>query len=208
MLGAMPPRRRRVIPSAVLPEPSAERAGKTSAPPLDPLKRGDLLHRLLQFLAELPPARRQDAGARFLTAAAVDLSANVRDGLATEALAVLEHPELAVLFGSQSRAEVAILARLPGRKGAPEIEVSGRIDRLVVSPEAVLIADFKTDAPPARPEQAPAAYVTQLALYRAVIGRLYPGRRVRAYLIWTAAPAMHEIAAARLDTALERVTSA
>ena len=53
--------------------------------------------------------------------------------------------------------------------------VSGQIDRLVVTPDAVLIVDFKTNhAPPANAADAPPAYVRQLALYRAVLGRLYP----------------------------------
>ena len=53
--------------------------------------------------------------------------------------------------------------------------------------DAVLIADYKTNRPaPRRPEDAPAAYVAQLALYRAVLAKLYPGRAVRAALVWTA----------------------
>ena len=41
---------------------------------------------------------------------------------------------------------------------------------------AVLIADYKTNRPaPQRIEDVPRAYVRQLALYRAVLGRALPG---------------------------------
>jgi len=81
--------------------------------------------------------------------------------------------------------------------------VSGQIDRLVVAPSEVLIVDFKTNhAPPERAAEAPAAYVRQIALYRAVLRRLYPERAVRAALIWTERPEMMEISAAALDAEL------
>jgi ATP-dependent helicase/nuclease subunit A len=173
---------------------------------LDPRERGNLLHRLLQFLPDQPPAERGEAARRFLTIAARELASTDRDALAAEALAVLEHPDLAALFGAESRAELDILARLAEMPG---IEVSGRIDRLAITPEAVLIADYKTDAtPPRSPREAPDNYVKQLALYRAVLKKVYPKKALRAYLIWTAAPAIHEIPAARLDAALKIVTSA
>ena len=78
------------------------------------------------------------------------------------------------MFAEGSRAEVAIVGRLalPGR---PPALVSGQIDRLVVTPNEVLIVDFKTNhAPPTAAAEAPQAYVRQLALYRAVLPQLYP----------------------------------
>ncbi len=51
----------------------------------------------------------------------------------------------------------------------------------------------------------PPAYVAQLALYRAVLQRLYPDRPIRAVLIWTDVPDVMELSAASLDAALARV---
>jgi ATP-dependent helicase/nuclease subunit A len=85
--------------------------------------------------------------------------------------------------------------------------VSGLVDRLAVTADSVLIADYKTNRPaPRRPEDVP-TYVTQLALYRAVLARLYPGKRVRAALIWTDVPDLMELSATALDAALAGVTS-
>jgi ATP-dependent helicase/nuclease subunit A len=87
--------------------------------------------------------------------------------------------------------------------------VSGQVDRLVVTRDAVLIADFKTDrGPPKRIDMVPAGYISQLALYRAVLMKLYPDRPVRAALIWTEVPDLMELSPNILDAALARVTSA
>ncbi len=70
--------------------------------------------------------------------------------------------------------------------------MSGQVDRLVVTPQAVLIADYKTNRPaPQQPRRSAGAlpgYVAQLALYRAVLAQLYPDRPVRAALVWTDTP--------------------
>jgi ATP-dependent helicase/nuclease subunit A len=83
--------------------------------------------------------------------------------------------------------------------------VNGQVDRLAVTADAVRIADFKTDRP--APRAAPQSYVAQLALYRAVLARLYPDRPIRAALIWTEGPELVELSAGELDRALAAVTS-
>jgi ATP-dependent helicase/nuclease subunit A len=54
----------------------------------------------------------------------------------------------------------------------------------------------------------PPSYVRQLALYRAVLRKIYPTRTVRAALIWTETPDLMELSQDVLDTALAHVTSA
>ncbi|MGC1447419.1 MAG: hypothetical protein WA837_18285, partial [Xanthobacteraceae bacterium] len=54
-------------------------------------------------------------------------------------------------------------------------------------------------------EEAPPHYVTQLALYRAVLGRLYAGKTIRAALVFTGGPLLLEVPATAMDTALEAV---
>ena len=71
-----------------------------------------------------------------------------------------------------------------------------------------MIADFKTNRnPPRQIENVPPSYIRQLALYRAILMNLYPGRLVRAALIWTEVPDLMELSPAILDAALARVTS-
>jgi ATP-dependent helicase/nuclease subunit A len=169
-------------------------------------RRGTIIHRLLQELPKFPTASRSEEAARFLARTASDLADATRGNLAAEALAVLDHPEFAILFGPQSRSEVELLGRLTGSSG--EDERVRRIDRLVVMPDSILIADYKTDVrPPARPEDAPEAYLAQLARYRALLGQSLPGRAMRAFLVWTAGPAIQEVPQNLLDDVWRRVTS-
>ncbi|WP_348253278.1 PD-(D/E)XK nuclease family protein, partial [Salmonella enterica] len=81
--------------------------------------------------------------------------------------------------------------------------VSGRMDRLVVLPDRVLVIDYKTNRPaPARVEDADPAYLLQLAVYAAILRDLYPGRAVEAALVWTDGPRLMAVPQALLDAAL------
>ena len=149
-------------------------------------RRGDLIHRLLQILPDLAPTDWA-AGAAALLSRERDLSEAQRAEMADAALSVLADPRFAEVFGPGSRAEVAIAgsaARLP-----PGLKVSGRIDRLVILPDRVLVADFKTNRPsPARIEDADPAYLRQMAIYAAVLAEIFPNRRIEAALVWTDGP--------------------
>jgi ATP-dependent helicase/nuclease subunit A len=166
------------------------------------LQRGTLVHRLLQSLPDIESARRGDAATRYLDRNAADWSEAERAALAKSVLALIADPRFAGVFSAGSCAEVSIVGRL-ARTGRPPALVSGQIDRLVVTSAEVLIVDFKTNhAPPTRAAEAPPAYVRQLALYRAVLGKLYPDRPIRAALLWTETPDLMEISAPALDAAL------
>jgi ATP-dependent helicase/nuclease subunit A len=165
--------------------------------------RGVLLHRLLQSLPDVPPAARAEVARRHLARAAHDFSEQDRELVWEQARQLLDDPRFKRLFAPGSRAEVPVVARLTDRKGGA-VAVSGYVDRLAVADDCVLIGDYKTGQPlPHRRD----AYVAQLALYRAVLARLYPDRPVRAALIWTDVPDLMEISAACLDAALAAVTS-
>ena len=105
---------------------------------------------------------------------------------------------LHALFGPESRAEVAVAARVDLAPGHA-VDVAGQIDRIGIAPDAVYIADFKTGTPSDEPTT---RHVLQLALYGAAVAPLYPGRPVRAFLVWTAGPRAIEIPPDRLEAAL------
>jgi ATP-dependent helicase/nuclease subunit A len=171
------------------------------------LQRGTLVHRLLQSLPEVAAERRRDAALKYLARNADDWLEADREALAGSLLGLIDDPRFGQVFGPGSRAEVSIVGRLE-RPGRPPALVSGQIDRLVVTPDEVLIVDFKTNhAPPRHPAQAPAGYVRQLALYRAVLARLYPQLPVRAALLWTETPELMEISAPALDAELASASS-
>lgn len=150
--------------------------------------RGTLVHRLLQSLPELSPESGEVAARRYLALPAHGLAPEEQDDIARETLAVLRHPDFAPLFGPESRAEVPVVGLIDGKA------LSGRIDRLVVTGDSVLIVDYKTNRPPpATASEVAPAYIEQLAAYRAALERIYPGKRVRTALLWTDGPTLMEI---------------
>lgn len=156
--------------------------------------RGRLLHGLLQRLPDLPAAERPGRARAWLVPQGV--SPDAAEALIAEAIAVLEDPTFAAVFAPEGRAEAAIAGTVFGRP------VVGQVDRLVVTPEAVLIVDYKSDRTVPAASAPPAAYVRQLALYRAALQPAFPDRPVRCALLWTAAPRLDAIDEAVLTEAL------
>jgi len=187
-----------LTPSRAAPPPPS-RTGSHAAR-RERLEIGRLVHTLMQELPDISPERRRLAAERFLERNAGAFDAGRREPLIQRVLEILMHPELAPLFAAGSRAEVAIAGAFP-RPGRPELIVSGRIDRLAVMEDAVLLADFKTGWDPGG---APAAYVEQLALYRAALAQLQPNREIRAMLIWIETGRIATIASEALDEALSQ----
>jgi ATP-dependent helicase/nuclease subunit A len=166
----------------------------------DRFKRGLIVHRLLQSLPELPIPDRAAAARRFLALPVHGLAAAEQQEIGDETLRVLSEPGFAALWGPDAQAEVSVVGLIPGTTPGAEHALSGQIDRLVVTPERVLIVDFKTVRPaPASDADVPALYLQQLATYRAAIGRIYPGRRIDCALLWTDGPFLMPISAELLD---------
>jgi ATP-dependent helicase/nuclease subunit A len=165
--------------------------------------RGILLHRLLQSLPELPLEAREAAALRYLAQTAPDLAQAEKEKLAREALAVIASPDCTEIFGPESRAESELIARIAD--GAREIKIPARLDRIKVSDRLVTFADFKSDAfVPGSLAEIPEHYIAQLSAYRAALAQAFPGRALRALLIFTAALRVFEIPEESLESAWQR----
>ncbi|MCP4382662.1 MAG: double-strand break repair helicase AddA [Hyphomicrobiales bacterium] len=159
-------------------------------------ERGRLIHRLLESLPEVPPPERRDIGRRFLETTASTWSETDRTTLLDETLTVFDQAEFASVFAPGSRAEVEVA----GRIGAARL--SGRVDRLAITDDRVLVVDFKTNRPaPTSVADVPHDYVMQLALYVTILERLYPNKAVEAAILWTDRPALMAIPSDSLQTA-------
>ncbi|HTM76644.1 MAG TPA: PD-(D/E)XK nuclease family protein, partial [Devosia sp.] len=167
-------------------------------------RQGIALHALLEHLPRLDPALWPMVVSRALPELLPDAPA-LHQAVGDKAQAILRRPELAELFGPGSRAEVPFLLDIL-RHGEPA-QLAGRIDRLVVDTDQVLVVDYKSDAePPAESGQVPPAYLTQLGLYALVAGQLFPGRTVRAAILWTALESLMELPQAALAAATDGFT--
>ena len=182
---------------APAPSPLAKVAG------LGRYRRGEVIHRLLQILPDIAPSERRAAGGRLL-AAERDLTDDQRAEMAAAAFGVLEDDRFAAVFGPGSRAEVALAGTSPALpKG---LAISGRVDRLVVTDDQVLVVDYKTNRPaPARIENADPAYLAQMAVYVAVLREVFPDRRVEAALVWTDGPKLMPVPEKVISESLQRI---
>ncbi|WP_086608349.1 double-strand break repair helicase AddA [Erythrobacter donghaensis] len=184
-------------PRPLAPSSAGEDAG--AQPPLPPeatrdaARRGSLIHALLERLPDVPAAEREAAAQGWLARQAPDLAEAARDEMLAAALAVLDHPDFAALFSPQALAEVPLAATVDG------VVVAGTADRLLIEDTRITVVDFKTTRrPPASVADIPRATLRQMAAYVAALEAIYPGRAVRAGVLYTHAPLLFDLDPATL----------
>ena len=165
--------------------PSAIAADGVSAPPPSPemraaARRGTALHALFERLPEVAPERRRAVGEAFVAGAFPEQDA---PALVTTALGILDEPQFSAVFAPEALAEAPVAAVVG------DIVVTGTVDRLLVSDSEVLVVDFKTGRRvPADAESIDPYYLRQMGAYVAALQRVFPGRPVRAALLYTEGP--------------------
>ncbi|MGH6860580.1 MAG: double-strand break repair helicase AddA, partial [Phyllobacterium sp.] len=190
---------------AVPPATGSPVLGREGGNPSFAIRRGTVIHALLQTLPNLPAAQRMPAAERYLARAAFDWEPEEASNALQSVFRVLDDPRFAAVFAPGSMAEVAVMGTLHLR--GKDHAVSGVIDRLAVGPGRVVIVDYKTNRPPPRDiAGVPDAYIAQLALYRRLLEPLYPGKAVEAALLFTEGPHLIDIPATEMQDAIDRLT--
>ncbi len=172
--------------AAALVEPQAELADVSTSPVLherdEPgfaIERGTAVHRLLQYLPEIEAETRAASAEKYLDRHGRDWRPDQRRSALDAVMRVMSDPRFAGVFAIGSRAEVAIAGHL--KVAGVERAVSGKIDRLAVSDDEVLLVDYKTNrVPPRDIGQVPPGYIAQVAVYSALLRQVYPDRKVSA----------------------------
>lgn len=185
-------------PRPLAPSSAGEEQGPD--PPLAPeiakdaARRGTLIHALLERLPDVAPDDRREAAKRWLSRRAGDLDEAMRGEMLESALIVLQETDFAEIFSDKALAEVPLTAQVGG------VVIAGTADRLLVTPDSVTVVDFKTSRrPPKDPDHIPKGTVKQMAAYASALEVIYPGRKIRAAVLYTHAPQLFEIARAKLD---------
>lgn len=176
-------------PEPVPPHPlSPSQPSRPDPAPLSPtapdrlagLLRGRLVHRLLQTLPDLPEPERLPAATRFLAHPGHALDPASQAALRQEVMALLDDPQFAAIFRPEARTEAPLAGRIGTRM------VVGQVDRLLVTDEAVLVVDYKTNRPPPSVvSEVDPAYLDQMTLYRGLLTQVFPRHRIEAALVWT-----------------------
>jgi ATP-dependent helicase/nuclease subunit A len=142
----------------------------------DPIaaRRGIAIHALLQDLPDIAPEKRETFARRKATRMGLD------EVEVFKLVHLLNDPDLAPFLGSESRAEAELRGSLAdGRM------VSGRVDRVTILPNEILLLDYKSDRSVLESLTLEHPYTQQMALYAELLKNAYPERSVRAALLWT-----------------------
>lgn len=206
----------RVLPEQSLPRPlSPSKASMVieDAPNIDPagmiespilqtdvskqkklsIERGQLIHRLLEYLPDICPSKRQALLQNYLKQQASHFDKEILQDIEHMVLNLINDPKFKPLFVPHAQAEVALMGVVSVRgKKRP---LSGQIDRLVVDADKVIFADFKTGQVPTTIEQVPEGYKLQMALYYQILQEIYPDKQIKGLLIYTHAPVIFEMSA-------------
>ncbi|MFK7939572.1 MAG: double-strand break repair helicase AddA [Roseovarius sp.] len=141
------------------------------------MRRGSLIHRLLEVLPETPPETWPAIASRLAGSEpeAVDVLGEVT--------AVLASSALQPLFGPDNLREVRVTATLDQLGGH---RVHGIIDLLLVDQNKVLAIDFKSNAMvPSSAQTCPEGLLQQMGAYALALSQVYPDRQIETALLWT-----------------------
>ena len=168
------------------------------------MRRGQVIHRLLEVLPGLSPDQQDAAAARVIHA---NLSPFGEDQLdeaeaetwREEARAVMALPDLAEVFTPEAFVELPI----GGLVG--DHVVSGIIDRLVIGTDRVIFADFKTGQVPESKADISGQYLIQMGLYYQLLQDIFPQHQIKPSLIFTEGPTVFWLDPGELETAIKTI---
>jgi ATP-dependent helicase/nuclease subunit A len=151
--------------------------------------RGILVHRILQQLPDLAEEERPAYIAAAVRRAGAD------PALAGQLNRLIADPVLEGILSAEGHSEACLIV-----EGAGGLMERRRLDRLVITPGGILVADYKTDRlVPETPEACNPEYLMQLAAYRDALRLVEPGRPLSFCLVWTETPKLMHIPGTLLD---------
>jgi ATP-dependent helicase/nuclease subunit A len=165
---------------------------EAALPPSDAMRaaalRGTLIHELLERLAPVGTSARTDCARQWLERSAGLADPAARDEIVDQVCGILADRRFASLFGPGSLGEAPLAATL--RDGRV---IAGTVDRLLVEEDRISVIDFKTGRVPSGEADIPAMHRAQMSAYAGALGVIFPGREVRAALLYTAGPKLIEV---------------
>ena len=174
---------RPLSPSALaaddVPNPPTGSAGRAAA------MRGVALHALFERLPGVTVADRGRVGRAWVAASHPDLDGGA---LTDVVVAILDDPAFAAVFAPGALTEAPLAAAVGN------VVIAGPVDRLLVTPDRVLVVDFKTGTRvPDSAGTVPDYYLRPMAAYVAALRVVFPGKTVEAALLFTAGPTLIQL---------------
>jgi ATP-dependent helicase/nuclease subunit A len=114
--------------------------------------------------------------------------ASARNEIVDQVCSIISASAFSALFGPTSLGEAPLAATLSDGR-----VIAGTVDRLLVEEGRVSVIDFKTGRVPASDADIPNSHRLQMMAYAEALQVIFPGREVRASLLYTAGPRLIEI---------------
>ena len=183
-------------PEARPPRPLAPSAiatdDETAPPPSEAMRaaalRGTWIHQLLERLPAVNADVRPAAADRWLDRSAGVTDPAVRAEIVEQVCGIISDPRFSPLFGPGSLGEAPLAATLPDGR-----VIAGTVDRLRVDDTSVSVIDFKTGKVPTSEPGIPKAHRAQMTAYAEALRVIFPGRHIRAALLYTGGPRLFEL---------------
>ncbi|WP_375651659.1 double-strand break repair helicase AddA [Bartonella sp. LB28NMGDW] len=167
------------------------------------IEYGNIVHRLLQYLPDYPPQKRRDYARNYLNIKASHWYKSQREDALRHVWKILDHVYLKPLFSEHSRAEVSLMGivKIRGKEHA----ISGQIDRLYITQNSIIFADFKTGTPPENEAAIASHHWLQMALYRKLLQAIHPDKDIQALLIYSKEAKIFKLSPEKLEAFLGEV---
>ncbi|WP_142416164.1 double-strand break repair helicase AddA [Bartonella massiliensis] len=167
------------------------------------IEYGHLIHRLLQYLPDCPPQKRQEYARNYLNIKASHWEESQREDALRHIWKILDHVYLKPLFSEHSRSEVPLMGivKIRGKEQA----ISGQIDRLYITQNSIIFADFKTGIPPENEAAIAPHHWLQMALYRKLLQAIHPNKDVQALLIYSKEAKIFKLPPEKLEAFLDEI---
>lgn len=155
--------------------------------------RGIVIHRLLQRMSESDPKQWPSIARSVAAEFAIEPKTTEYRQWFDECQSLLQQPTLSKVF--QPAAGVETMNEVPILYSHEQRTVYGIVDRLLLSEDEVWVIDYKSHrhADSGNYAQLAAAYREQLSYYAEGVQRLWPQKRVRSFLLFTAACLLFDI---------------
>jgi ATP-dependent helicase/nuclease subunit A len=171
-------------------QPSRLMEDSAGSAPLNPaqqaaVRRGKILHMLLEKMPGLNAAHRKEAAQHWLRVSFGLVDAAEAGRYIDAVTKVLENADFAHIFSNAALVEAPLAGVVNG------VVISGTVDRVLITENDIFIVDYKTTRRPPRDAQhISIAHQRQMAAYVAVLKNIFPQHEVQPALLYTEIPAL------------------
>ncbi|MEG8099109.1 double-strand break repair helicase AddA [Candidatus Liberibacter brunswickensis] len=168
------------------------------------LKRGFMIHKLLQIIFKIPENERKQFITSYCKKNAKFYSVQEYKNLVLSITNLLEHPIMITAMSCDSHTEVSISGKVFFPK--KDVIVSGRVDQISISKKNIFIFEYKTHHNvPEEIDSIPSNHIEQLSIYEQILKDSYPNKSLICLLIYVSKPKIFVIPQHKLNKAFAEI---